>query len=266
MSTNLRKAQKHMQRARELLNPESQLGFGTLPVQQGSNQLSKLADKHKQHARSWFESLPLQIRNEFITKDFECAKMCHLAQGSKQLLEEIGPICEKCSEKYRNAFNNLVRLKSLSEELMEHLLAKLNQAIIKTENAPQSVGSLGFLKYLRLEKIRLQSQKMDKIDVVFEIQEVQISKNMVYLIAVVKDDKNGNYTNETESKEAIRTTTISLQNIGTEQEFWSVHCFRMVENSFTDDFKCTSDLKWKEMEKWLSMPNPQKHQVEIIRT
>ena len=28
MSTNLRKAQKHMQRARELLNPESQLGFG----------------------------------------------------------------------------------------------------------------------------------------------------------------------------------------------------------------------------------------------
>ena len=28
MSTNLRKAQKHMQRATELLNPESQLGFG----------------------------------------------------------------------------------------------------------------------------------------------------------------------------------------------------------------------------------------------
>ena len=59
--------------------------------------------------------------------------MCHLAQGNKQLQEEIGHICEKCSEPYRNALNNLVRLKSLSEELMDHLLAELNKKIILDE-------------------------------------------------------------------------------------------------------------------------------------
>ena len=42
-------------------------------------------------------------------------------------MEEIGHICEKCGEPQRNALNNLVRLKSLSEELMDHLLAELNK-------------------------------------------------------------------------------------------------------------------------------------------
>ena len=103
MSTNLRKAQKHMQRARELLNPESQLGFGV--TQDKIPETEGYANQGQQGA-SWFMSLSSQIRKEFIAKDLECATLCRIAGAHPTLRGELGPTCETCSEPYRYAFNN----------------------------------------------------------------------------------------------------------------------------------------------------------------
>ena len=72
MSTNLRKAQKHMQRATELLN-QGQLGFGTGPPNTGKR-LKKINDagpEKKQGMFDWekLETLPRELKENIVMRE-----------------------------------------------------------------------------------------------------------------------------------------------------------------------------------------------------
>jgi small-conductance mechanosensitive channel len=104
MSTNLRKAQKHMQRAKELLDPESQLGFG------GSDDHAiTLAEKRKMEAleeelqkKQKVEALDLnmvpdqQIRNVADHLD-SCEDVCKWQAASRRF--KNAEINEKLKQK-----------------------------------------------------------------------------------------------------------------------------------------------------------------------
>ena len=81
---SLRKAQKHMQRATELLNQEGQLGFGT-----GSNQQT-------QQKSRVFDTISDHTQIQIVSNIKACRPICNLAQVSMSNRQRNGATCAQC--------------------------------------------------------------------------------------------------------------------------------------------------------------------------
>ena len=104
---NVRKAQKHMQRARELLNPESQLGFGAGDDERERAQKRKMEEEdliirtRSQRKNGRVEGTDQNENNPFIYSKFECP-LC-LFKKSRSECVMICPnghaVCLGCTKK-----------------------------------------------------------------------------------------------------------------------------------------------------------------------
>ena len=103
MSTNLRKAQKHMHRARELLNQEGQLGFG------GPDGVETRAMKRKREEDTPFvNGFECPICLEHITDEHKCVMVCtnkhaictECSSIMKQTNVDRCPMCRQYLVKY----------------------------------------------------------------------------------------------------------------------------------------------------------------------
>ena len=108
MSTNLRKAQKHMQRARELLNPESQLGFGGY---EGNNLQSSERKRGLDPQQSFQtdEQLDEKIRE-------------HVAKGEYTALQNMIDTGEHSSEYRESTFARMEKLKRLNSKRVRKMI------------------------------------------------------------------------------------------------------------------------------------------------
>ena len=162
MSTNLRKAQKHMQRARELLNPESQLGFGVpdstdgdAPNRNENKRLqNEIVEKHMQKKTKtdpmkmdlWKLSDKVQARH---IKLLPCKHACMMwAEGARGFKEQ----CMQCNAR-------LIRFRSLSEEDRKKRVIDVHQNDFQERQEDMN---------------SLQIPKTDRnIDIIVEVNEVQ---------------------------------------------------------------------------------------------
>ena len=102
MSTNLRKAQKHMQRARELLNQEGQLEFGVPEVPAGPD---------------YWSALPNELQQNILKKAYPespCKHVCFHAELDRKSKEESLDKCKECNKHAELARNNQIQLKLIN--------------------------------------------------------------------------------------------------------------------------------------------------------
>jgi hypothetical protein len=153
MSTNLRKAQKHMQRATELLN-QGQLGFGTGPPSTVKRlKINGAEPENKQGMFDW-EKLPRELK-ENIVLDPTCAHACRLAKVDSKLNKLYAPKCLKCKMAVRKGVIE-------NAELVLEIYNKEIRKSITTAHIPvegdlihyvQNTGKICMLRCAKLEEI-----------------------------------------------------------------------------------------------------------------
>ena len=150
MSINLRKAQKHMQRARELLNPESQLGFGgyagdNLPSSERKGGLDP------QQSFQTDEQLDEKIRE-------------HVAKGDYTALQNMIDIGEHSSEYRKSTFAQMHTCKS-DEDLKRFMRKRLNsKRVIKMIDATVKRDALEESLFLALAKKKVKTKIEAELD------------------------------------------------------------------------------------------------------
>ena len=227
---NVRKAQKHMQRAAELLN-QGQLGFGG-----PTKRIATTQEQKKQGAASLLESLPSEV---YAMIPLECAEKCKMQRVSKDFKKEYAWLCANCSKPYKDAYNGMLRLSSLSNENCEMLSEQH-----KTTYAAQQK------KIMELLQIPAEKQT---IDIILKIDTVTEKQGSVRLKCEVLDDVNEHYRNMTRKDDAYGWKGDVLQvevcNIDTEQEYWSAASTILHSDDGGVQFFCTTHLKWKDIKK-----------------
>ena len=159
---------------------------------------------------------------------------------SKDFKKEYALLCANCSKPYKDAYNGMLRLSSLSNENCEMLSEQH-----KTTYAAQQK------KIMELLQIPAEKQT---IDIILKIDTVTEKQGSVRLKCEVLDDVNEHYRNMTRKDDAFGWKGDVLQvevcNIDTEQEYWSVASTNFLQS---DDggvqFFCTTHLKWKDIKK-----------------
>ena len=122
MSTNLRKAQKHMQRARELLNQEGQLEFGVPEVPAGPD---------------YWSALPNELQQNILKKAYPespCKHVCFHAELDRKSKEESLDKCKECNKHAELARNNQIQLKSIPAKDLDKILVKEHKDKLQTQN------------------------------------------------------------------------------------------------------------------------------------
>ena len=150
MSTNLRKAQKHMQRARELLNPESQLGFGGY---EGNNLQSSERKRGLDPQQSFQtdEQLDEKIRE-------------HVAKGEYTALQNMIDTGEHSSEYRKSTFASMEKLKS-DEDLKHFMRKRLNsKRVRKMIDAKVKRDALEESLFLALAKKKVKTKIEAELD------------------------------------------------------------------------------------------------------
>ena len=171
---NVRKAQKHMQRAKELLNQEGQLGFGT-----GPNQLPlhKLSD---------------DIRTN-VASGLGCQHTCMLAAAStsdRKLLKEKCILCQEVNKAIKSAREGRVRLRSYNmiPNIFDRKAGEerklLSTDLEKTLENPNFVGSKSFANPSPSLSKQQQQRNVYKIDVTIEVDDVTITKKDIIIMAI----------------------------------------------------------------------------------
>ena len=132
---NVRKAQKHMQRARELLN-QSQLGFGTGDGNP-DNHVLNTQPRSEEMKRDQFKGLADNTQLQIFSKIEACEPICNLAQVSTSLKQKNKDTCKRCKlvvQQEINKINELsksaqVRLRSYNKMPEVPVQAKNDKAI-----------------------------------------------------------------------------------------------------------------------------------------
>ena len=173
---NVRKAQKHMQRATELLN-QSQLGFGVNTHKEASPKMDIVKE------------VPDDV-TEFLSTKLSCAHYCTMAQVSKHHNSKFKEKCKDCVEGAMFAKNAQLRLKSITESMAPMLKKEHKEEF--DEQTKEKV------KDIRGIDIIIQIEDSDKN---FSNSSATLKNN---LTCKLTEDKNRNLTDYLEK---IRTET-----------------------------------------------------------
>ena len=242
MSTNLRKAQKHMQRAKELLN-QSQLGFGGPGNLATTRSQTRKMEESKKELQSNDENILNRvsddIRDNVISNLDTCEDVCNLSKADRSWKEttiyneklkkklSLDPekhwtlftACQKCQQQGK------IRLKSMSKEEREIKKIKPDEKhnIWKLSESDRAL--------------------MSDIDITVKITEIDWQKGS--FDCVLYKDLNGKFTklfsqnkNLPEMKIGELVSVYFLQ-INTKNE----HCVLF----FGVSFICNSSLTWKQI-------------------
>ena len=240
MSTNLRKAQKHMQRARELLN-QSQLGFGG-PGKRATtrSQTRKMEEKELQsNDENILNMVSDDIRDNVISNLDTCEDVCNLSKADRSWKEttiyneelkkklSLDPkkhwtlftACQKCQQQGK------IRLKSMSKEERE----------IKKIKPDEKHG----IWNLSESDIAL----MSDIDITVKITEIDWENGS--FDCVLYKDLNGKFTKLFSQNEKLpemkigKLVSVYFLQRNTKNE----HCVLF----FRVPFICNSSLTWKQI-------------------
>ena len=267
MSTNLRKAQKHMQRATELLN-QGQLAFGgpdgveTRAQKRQRKELEELEEKEalkkelqKKQKGDGEEASPdlnmvsdQQIRN--VTDHLDsCEHVCTWQRASKRF--KNAEINEKLKQKLlldpenkwpekkwtlftacQACQRGKIRLTSMSKE--EH-----NTKL--TDRAKKDVEKWALNEMISESDFAL----MHNIDIIVTITGIRFSSGVQSVTGVLYKDVNGNFTQyNTNMKIPIeigKELTVHIKNINTPNEYYEVIHYL--------SFYCNAHQSWNEIKK-----------------
>ena len=149
MSTNLRKAQKHMQRARELLNPESQLGFGKqMKKSRDLYEFGGLKETDLQSKQRMLDNLTCEeiVRTSEVYKDFKsAADLKHLPWCKTKNNMSIDEIFELLSQKNLPEYMR----KHAEKQMRKHKFVKLTHE----KSGTQVYGQIQKLKFMDWSEI-----------------------------------------------------------------------------------------------------------------
>ena len=241
MSTNLRKAQKHMQRATELLN-QSQLGFGGPSNRATTRSMTRKMEESQKKLQSNNENIlnmvSDDIRDNVISNLDTCEDVCNLSKADRSWKETtiyneklkkklsldlekhwtLSTACQKCHQREKLRLQSIIRLQS-REELEE----KKHNNIWKLSESDRAL--------------------MSDIDITVKITEIDWQKGS--FDCVLYKDLNGKFTklfsqnkNLPEMKIGELVSVYFLQ-INTKNE----HCVLF----FGVSFICNSSLTWKQI-------------------
>ena len=265
MSTNLRKAQKHMQRATELLN-QGQLAFGgpdgveTRAQKRQRKELEELEEKEalkkelpkkqkvEAEARLDLNKVSDQeIRN--VTDHLDsCEDVCTLQGASKRFKD--AEINEKLKQKLL-----LDPEKKWPEKKWTLFTAcqKCQQGKIRLRSMPKKEHNTKLKKHDKfiMEKYNKKSllprdlALMNNIDIIVTITKINNFDDTIYLDCVLYKDVNGNFTQyNTNMKAPIeigKEFKVKIQNINLQNEYFAVLWF--------DLFFCNAHQSWQEIQK-----------------
>ena len=213
MSTNLRKAQKHMQRARELLN-QGQLGFG-VNTDQKENQLQKLPDELMQ----------------LMSTNLSCKHHCMMSLISTEGYKNFSGKCHECMEGATLAKNANVRLKSITTPM-----ASMLQEEHKIEFDLLQKNNLGIpLTADQLDMVR-------NIDITVNIQELLLRKSVQCNLVQDNNQNLTKYLNSSGQTKYIDKFKLSVIQKNENEEYWVLH--------FQNLIFCHTALKKTEIQEW----------------
>ena len=132
MSTNLRKAQKHMHRARELLNQEGQLGFGG-PNDNIPSKKQRVEKEDVPEGPDHWSKLPHELHEKIFKKAFSkspCQAVCNHAAINFSYMPE----CKKCNKHAELARNNQIQLKSIPAKDLDKILVEEHNEDLQRQN------------------------------------------------------------------------------------------------------------------------------------
>ena len=252
MSTNLRKAQKHMQRARELLN-QSQLGFG-------------VETRSRSNKRKIAEEITCGICLEDITdKDMADVHYCHPVENKVDSTIKTVPehwFCKDCLEQWINAgYDNCPNCKGLCIALLTKNKVRLRsipqKELTKVLNEKQ-MNKVNESQKEIMEKLNNPAE-LPSIDITLKIEQVRHShrRNEIRLECTLDQDNNGNFEliqkahyDEWTKQNKGRLAIVEVQNVDSEQEYWKI-----INNG---TFICSAGFKWTDIIKILRMSNERK--------
>ena len=260
MSTNLRKAQKHMQRATELLN-QSQLGFGKqMKKSRDLYEFGGLQETDLQSKQRMLDNLTCEeiVRTSKVNKDFKsAADKKHLQWCKENNNMSIAEVDELLSQKNSPEYmrkhaekqmkNNKVRLRSLPPE-------KLHEVCDREERIEVNK---------QMRKIIKQLNYAPRFDITLNIQSARYyPEDNTYLLRCTLDkDNNKNFEHVLKSKTSEWSNSnvmrVDVVNADSEKEYWRInHWYKFI---------CSADLKWAEMKKILQMHNEKKEKDDPTR-
>ena len=246
---NVRKAQKHMQRATELLN-QSQLGFGGTddhrPITR--SQTRKMEEKELQsNDENILNMVSDDIRDNVISNLDTCEDVCNLSKADRSWKETtiyneklkkklsldlekhwtLSTACQKCHQREKLRLQSIIRLQSMSEEELKKQDRDNRWNLSESDRA------------LMMDNRAL----MSDIDITVKITEIDWQKGS--FDCVLYKDLNGKFTKLFSQNKKLPEMKIGKQvsvyflQRNTKNE----HCVLF----FRVPFICNSSLTWKQI-------------------
>ena len=247
MSTNLRKAQKHMQRATELLN-QGQLGFGA-PTRSKKRKIA--------------EEIICSICFDDITnKDMADVHYCHPVENKVDSTIKTVPehwFCKDCLEQWINAgYDNCPNCKGLCIALLTKNKVRLRsipqKELTKVLNEKQ-MNKVNESQKEIMEKLNNPAE-LPSIDITLKIEQVRHDwRNEIRVECTLDQDNDGNFeliqkAHYSGWKNNGTLAIVEVQNVDSEQEYWKI-----INNG---TFICSAGFKWTDINKILRMSNERK--------
>ena len=259
MSTNLRKAQKHMQRARELLN-QSQLGFG-------------VETRSRSNKRKIAEEITCSICLEDITdKDMADVHYCHPEENKVNSTIKTVPkhwFCKDCLEQWMNAGHdncpnckgpciafltkNKVRLRSIPPEELDKVLN--DEEMMEWMESQRGI----------IEKLNNFNELLS-IDITLQIKRVLVideEDNNVLLKCYLDTDNNGNFERIQKAHYSKWSNDEPLASVGIIKLNSEKECWKIIHNGI---FICNTGFKWTEIKKIIQRNKKDEYNPAIIRS
>ena len=259
MSTNLHKAQKHMQRATELLN-QSQLGFGA-PTR---SKKRKLAEE-----KIVAEEIICSICFDDITnKDMADVHYCHPVENKVDSTIKTVPehwFCKDCLEQWINAgYDNCPNCKGLCIALLTKKKVRLRsipQKELTKVLDEQQMNKVNESQKEMMEKLNNPAE-LPSIDITLKIEQVRRWRDTIHVQCTLDQDNNGNF--ELIQKAQYdwwtnygRLAIVVVENVDSEHEYWKI-----INNG---TFICSAGFNWTDIFKILRMSNERKRILDRTR-
>ena len=222
MSTSLRKAQKHMRRAKELLNQESQFGFGA------GNE--KTNDKKIDYWSLLSQKLRDTIFQE-VAPNSPCTQVCIQAGLNRQSKDLFLEKCKTCNKHAHLAQNKQMQVRSIPAEQLHEMLKEDHKQILQTRQAKMDPTLLSW---------------MNDIDIIVQINFIDPRDNGYCLKCSIVHDTNGNFTEA--SKKVLsgeRSDLFIYIHENKQHEYLEVR-YVLFRDHFP--FFCHTYLKWNEIQ------------------